>query len=74
MDELAKALAEAIKAGSALAPSALIGYYLVRIVEALAPVLGVTVVAWLAARFSSDLVKRYWDYYTAHPSDKRVEN
>jgi hypothetical protein len=42
MDQLAQALAEAIKTGSAMAPQALVGYYAVRVVEALAgPMAGV---------------------------------
>ena len=46
MDELLKALADAVRSGTAYAMPALIGYYVVRVLEAAMFPLGL---AWLAA-------------------------
>ena len=46
MDELLKALAKAVETGSALALPALVGYYLVRALEALSITGSIGLVAW----------------------------
>jgi hypothetical protein len=54
MDELAKALAEAVRAGSSLAPSALMGYYAVRIIDSASipiALIGLAVVICRTVRF-----------------------
>ncbi|HEY2979919.1 MAG TPA: hypothetical protein VGJ22_01955 [Anaerolineales bacterium] len=50
MDELLKALAEAVRTGSAMAAPAIYGYYAVRIIEALCIPLGLGIVAALITR------------------------
>ena len=50
MDELLKALAEAVRQGSALAMPALVGYYGVRIAEAVMVPVGFIGVALIASR------------------------
>ena len=50
MDELAKALAEAIRAGSILAPSVVVGYYGVRVLEALSSAGMALGVVWLVCQ------------------------
>lgn len=67
MDELAKALAEAIRNGSTLAPYALYGYYMVRVIEALVAPIAFIMTAVIASRVIMVIVKRTWDYYDAHP-------
>ena len=59
MEELAKALAEAIRAGSALAPSVLLGYYAVRVAEAFSVPLGFVGVATIAGYTIRRCVLRY---------------
>ena len=61
MEELGKALAEAIRAGSAFAPSAVFGYYLVRAFEAFIFPLGVFGVAMTAGYTIRTCVLRYAD-------------
>ena len=48
MDDLLKALADAIRAGTAFAMPALVGYYVVRVVEAITPMISLLGVAWAA--------------------------
>ena len=63
MEELAKALAEAVRQGSALAGPALIGYYAVRVVEAFSAPLAFIGFALIAAGVIKQVTKRFWDYY-----------
>lgn len=49
MEKLAEALAEAIRAGAAIAPTAFLGYYAVRIAEASMPAIGFLGVAGIAS-------------------------
>ena len=59
MEELAKALAEAIRTGSTMAPSALLGYYAVRIAETFSFPLGFVGVATIAGYTVRRCVLRY---------------
>ena len=59
MDELTKALAEAIRAGVTIAPTVFVGYYAVRVVEAIAPPLGFIGVAGIVGYVGKVCVFRY---------------
>jgi hypothetical protein len=74
VDELAKALAEAIRAGSSLAPSALIGYYAVRIIEALSAPLGFIGVFTITGYTIRKCVLRYADVEEKNNEAKREAN
>lgn len=59
MEELAKALAEAVRAGKDITPMALLGYYAVRIIEALATPAGFVCAALIAGQTIRRCVLRY---------------
>ena len=50
MEQLLAALVEAVRAGSALAAPALVGYYIVRVVESVIPLIGFLVIMLTASR------------------------
>ena len=50
MEDLLKALVEAVRAGSSLALPAVIGYFLVRVLEALATLAEFLGVTWIISR------------------------
>ena len=68
MEELAKALAEAVRVGTAIAPSTIIGYYSVRIAEALAAPAAFVAVAWIIGHTVRRCVLRYADIDEKNPA------
>ena len=69
MEELAKALAEVIRAGSALAPSVVVGYYVTRIVEAIAVPLGFVAAVVVITRCAAYGMNRW-----ACVDEKKIEH
>ena len=67
MEELAAALAAAIRAGSALAPGALLGYYIVRSLEAVASPLAFVGAVSIISHTIRKCVLRYADVEEKRP-------